>query len=74
MAFDQIQCYFFANNFRTLIGWELNMYCSDTNDRCVAERNDKIKIVEAVLFDFSAAFDFFDHHLLLKKQMCYGFT
>ena len=32
------------------------------------------KIVGAVLFDFSVAFDIIDHSLVLEKCMCYGFT
>ena len=35
---------------------------------------DAEKIVGAVLLDFSAALNIFDHSLLLKKRMCYGFT
>ena len=32
------------------------------------------KIVGAVLFDFSVAFDVSNHNLLLKKHRCRGFT
>ena len=32
------------------------------------------KIVGAVLFDFSVAFDIIDHSLLLEKHKCNGFT
>ena len=42
-------------------------------DEWLREIDDK-KIVEAVLLDFSTAFDIIDHSLLLGKRMCSFFT
>ncbi len=35
---------------------------------------DNKKLVEAVMLDFSAAFNIIDHTLLIGKLQCYGFT
>ena len=49
------------------------MYCTDTNDCWLVEIIDK-KNVEAVLLDFSAAFDIIDHNRLLKKRALWLFN
>jgi hypothetical protein len=51
------------------------MYCHDTKmtDDWLKEI-DNMKIVGAVLLDFSAALDIIDHNLLLRKRICYGFS
>ena len=66
IAFDQIQ--FFQHAY--IEGHSTCIALTQMTHHWLKER-DNTKIVEAVLLDFSAAFDMIDHNLLLKKRMCY---
>jgi hypothetical protein len=79
MVFDQIQCHFSVNKLTI----HFHHAYREGHSTCTAmtqmtddwlKEIDNIKIVGAVLFDFSAVFDIIDHNLLLKKCMCYGFS
>jgi NifU-like protein involved in Fe-S cluster formation len=71
MVFDQIQCYFTVNKLTTDFqhadreGHSTSTALTQMTDDWI--RDDK-NIMEAVLLDFSAAFDTIDHNLLLKKH------
>ena len=78
MVFYQIQCYFSVNKLTT----DFQHAYREGHSTCTALTQitdywmkyiDNMKIVGAVLLDFSAAFDIFDHDLLLRKCMFYGF-
>ena len=77
MVFDQIQCYFtvieLTTDFQHREGHSTSTALTQMTDDWLREMYDK-NIVGAVLLDFSVAFDIIDHHLLMEKHMCCGFT
>ena len=70
--FDQIQCYFTVNKLTTDFqhvyreGYSTSTALTQMSDDWLKEIDDK-KMVGAVLFDFSAAFDIVDLRLLVEK-------
>ena len=79
IAFEQIQCYFSANDLNTDFqhayrgGHSTSTALIQMTDDWHREINNK-NLVGAVLLDFSAAFDIIDHNLLLQKLKGYGFN
>ena len=78
IMFHQIQCYFSANKLTT----DFQHAYSEGHSTCTAltqMTDDWLKEIDTktvgdILLDFSAAFDIFDHNLLLKKPVLWLFN
>ena len=70
IVFDQIQCYFAVNKLTT----NFQHAYRERHSTCTALTqitDDWLKENDNKIVDFSAAFDFIDHNLLLRKRMSF---